>query len=223
MAAFEDLKERLSSEAKNQWDKFQDSSLFIQTKERYENLTPVMQKVTLGAVAVILLYLVLAVPLGFFSSSSESVAAFDDKRQLIRDMLKVSREAQEAPDLPVPPDLGTLRTQIDAQLHAARLLPEQIKGTDNSSEPVKLIPGNLSQGALTVSLAQLNLRQIVDLGHALQSLSPSIKMTDLKMEANARDARYFDVVYKLVMLAVPNQTNELETPEAPPPPKKRGK
>jgi hypothetical protein len=88
---------------------------------------------------------------------------------------------------------------------------------------VKLIPGNLSQGALTVTLAQLNLRQIVDLGHALQSLSPSVKMTDLKMEANAKDARYFDVVYKLVMLAVPSQANEAEPEAPPPPPKKRGK
>ncbi len=221
MAALEDLKEQIGSELKNQWEKFQDSSLFIQTKERYENLTPVMQKVTLGGIAVVLLYLVLSIPLSYFSTSRESVTAFEDKRQLIRDLLKVSREAQEVPDLPVPPDLATLRTQIDAQLQAARLIPEQIKGTENANDPVHLIPGNLNQGALKVNLAQLNLRQIIDVGHALQSISPSVKMTDMKIEASLKDARYFDVVYKLVVLAVPTQ--EAAEPEPPPPPKKKGK
>jgi len=221
MSALDDLKEQLSSEAKNLWEKLQDNSLFIKMKERYENLTPVMQKVTVATIAVIFLYLIFSIPLGYFSASRESVAAFEEKRQLIRDLLKVSREAQEVPDLPVPPDLSTLRSQIEGQLQAARLLPEQIKGTENSSDPIKLIPGNLNQGALNVSLSQLNLRQVIDIGHALQNISPSVKMTDLKMEASLKDARYFDVIYKLVVLAVPSQTETAEI-EPPPQPKKKG-
>lgn len=223
MAAFEDLKERLSSDLKLRWDQLQETSLFIRVKERYENLTPAMQKVTVAGIALLFLYLVFAIPMDFYTASSESVTAFEDKRQLIRDLLKVSRESQDVPDLPVPPDLGSLRSQIENVVSAARLMPEQIKGTENSAEPVKLIPGNLNQGAVTVSLAQLNLRQIIDLGYAFQGISSSIKMTDLKMEANTKDPRYFDVIYKLVILAVPSQQEEMPEPEAPPPPKRKGK
>ncbi len=216
MSALEDLKEQISSEAKQRWEQIQDSSLFIQMKERYENLTPPAQKATVAGIAVVFSLIMFSIPWGYFSASSESVAAFEDQRQLIRDLLKVSRESHEVPDIPVPPDLNALRMQIDGVLQSARLVPEQIKGTENSADAVHLIPGNLSQGALNVSLAQLNLRQVVDIGHSLQSISSSVKMTDMRMEANAKDARYFDVVYRLVILSVPTQAEappEFEPPQ----------
>jgi hypothetical protein len=214
MSALDDLKEQLTSEAKQRWEQIQDSSLFIQMKERYENLTPPAQKATLAGLAVLFLLLIFSLPMGYYSASSEYVTTFEDQRQLIRDMLKVSRESSEVPDIPVPPDLSTLRAQIEAQLQSARLVPEQIKGTENSADAVRLIPGNLSQGALNVSLAQLNLRQVIDIGHSLQSINPSVKLTDLKMEANAKDGRYFDVIYRLVILSVPTQNS---APEFEPP------
>ncbi|MEZ0391523.1 MAG: hypothetical protein ACAH59_04865 [Pseudobdellovibrionaceae bacterium] len=219
--AFEDLKERLVSEFKSQWEQFQDSSLYILAKERYENFTPIQQKLSLVGIALFFTYLLLSLPLSFYSSSSEHVAEFEGKRQLIRDILKVSKETSEGPNLPVPPDVASLKSQIDAELQNARLLPEQIKGTEETSEKVKLDTKNLFQGAVKVTLAQLNLRQIIDLGHKFQSINPSVKMTDLQMVANAKDGRYFDVVYKLAVLNVPSPVEEADEPE--PPPKRRGK
>jgi hypothetical protein len=46
-------------------------------------------------------------------------------------------------------------------------------------------------------------------------------MTDLKMEANAKDPRYFDVTYKLAVLAVPHASEA--APDEPAPPKRRRK
>jgi len=82
-----------------------------------------------------------------------------------------------------------------------------------------LLPGNLSQGVLKVVLSKLNLRQIVDLGFQFQSISSSVKMTDLVMDMSPTDPRYYDVTYKLAILAVPNQMEVVE----PEPPKKKGK
>ena len=56
---------------------------------------------------------------------------------------------------------------------------------------------------MEVNLAKLNLNQILDLGHRFQSINPSVKLKDLIITANHEDGRYFDVVYKLVALAVP--------------------
>jgi hypothetical protein len=67
----------------------------------------------------------------------------------------------------------------------------------------KLISAAMSTGALTIHLAKLNLRQISDLGLKFQNLSPSIKMTDLDVQASMSDPKYFDVQYKLVALKVP--------------------
>jgi hypothetical protein len=219
--ALEDLKERLQSESKLLWEKVQDSALFIKTKDRYENLTPPVQKAVMAGVSLLIVYLFLSIPLGYFSTSSESVTDFESKRDLIRSLVKTSREAQEVPNIAVPPDVNSLKSQIDGQIQAARLLPEQIQATQVVSEKVNLIPGNLIQGVLRVSLLQLNLRQIVDLGYQFQAISPSVKMTDLKMEANAKDSRYYDVTYNLAVLNVPSEAPPVI--EEPAPPKKKGK
>ena len=214
--AFEELKERIQTESKAQWEQFQQSSLYIQIKERYENLTPVMQKVTVVGLAIFFLYLFLSIPLGFYSQSSVYVTEFEDKRQLIRDLLKSSREAQESPDLAIPPQVESLKAQVDSQIQSSKLLPEQILGSQVSMDKPRMIPGNLSQGVLKIDLKKLNVRQILDLGHQLQTVNTSVKMTDMIMQANPEDPRYFDVTYKLAVLAVPSQIEAAPEPAAPP-------
>ncbi|MNL55645.1 hypothetical protein D3C87_1790740 [compost metagenome] len=103
---------------------------------------------------------------------------------------------------------------MDSQIQGAHLLPEQIKGTQTVSNNSKLVPANLTEGMLEVSLAKLNLHQILDMGHRLQSINPSVKLKDMVMSANREDSRYFDVVFKLVALAVPPPP-EVAPPEPP--------
>ncbi len=212
MASFEDIKEQIQNTLKNQWEQFQESSLYIQVKERYENLTPAMQKLTLWGSAALAILIVLSLPISYYSESATYVSEFEEKRQLVRDLLKTSRESQESPDLAVPPSMEQLKSQVDAQIQSARLVPEQILGTQIIPASSKLIPNTLSEGTLKISLAKLNLKQLIDLGYQLQSLNPSVKMLDLQIEANRLDPRYFDVTYKMAALAVPNK---LETPAEP--------
>jgi hypothetical protein len=213
--AFEDFKEQVQSELKNRWEQFQETSLYIQTRERYENLSPNAQKITLAGIATVLALILISFPWGYFSQSSQSIAGFEEKRSLIRQLLKSTRESQEAPNLPVPPDVNSLKNQVESQIQAARLLPEQKRAVTPMDEKTRLIPGNLSQGSLVISLAQLNLRQIIDLGHQFQSISPSVKMTDLDIQASAKDPHYFDVIYKLAVLSVPSQIEAAPEPETP--------
>ncbi len=213
MASFEDFKEQIQNTVKNQWDQFQESSLYIQVKERYENLSPIQQKITLWGCSALAILLVLSAPVSYYSESVTYVSEFEEKRQLVRDLLKTSREAQESPDLSIPPTMEQLKSQVDMQIQAARLIPEQIISTQIIPASSRLIPNNLSEGALNISLAKLNLKQLIDLGYQLQSLNPSVKMLDLRIEANSRDPRYFDVTYKMTALAVPNKMEIPAEPE----------
>lgn len=218
--AFEELREQFQTESKARWEQFQESSVYISIKEKYENLSPAMQKITLAGIVLVLLYLVLAIPLGMYTQSSSYVTEFEDKRELIRDLLKSSREAQESPNLAVPPPVEALKGQIESQLQMAKLLPEQNGGTEVLMDKPRIIPGNLSQGVLSVKLNKLNIRQILDLGHQFQTLNTSVKMTDLVMQANAQDPRYFDVVYKMAVLAVPSAGEMAAEPDQTPPPRR---
>lgn len=215
----DDLKDRLASDARQTWERVQESAAYNQLRDRYENMSPGMQKLTVVAVSAAIALFILSFPYGNLTTSTEYVDEFEGKRMTIRELLKVSRESSEVPEIPAAPPISSLRSNVEAQIRSANLLPEQIKGTQELQNDSNLIPKNLTEGLLQVSLAKLNLRQILDLGHQFQSISPSVKMKDMILTANREDARYFDVVYKLVTLAVPAPPEV--TPEPPPPPRGR--
>lgn len=213
---FEDIKEQVTNATANAWEQFQESSLYQQGKDRFENLTPSMQKLAVISAVAFIFLIFMSFPWSFFSTASESISEFEGKRTLIRDLLKVSREANDTPDIPVPPAIDSLKSNIESTLQAQQLLPDQILAVQTISETSPLIPTHLAQGMLKISLAKLNLRQILDIGHKIQSISPSVKVKDLAIEANAKMPKYFDVTFKVVDLNVPDVAPppEIEEPAA---------
>lgn len=216
MSSFDDLKDRLASDARQTWERISESTAYNQLKDRYENMTPGMQKITLIGGATLLSLLILSIPYGKYMQSTEYVGEFERKRMTIRELLKVSRESSDVPQIPQAPSLEAVRSNVEGQIKAANLLPEQVKGLEVQENTSSLIPKNLTEGLLQISLNKLNLRQVLDLGHQFQSINPSVKLKDMVMTANREDNRYFDVVYKLVTLAVP------APPVAEPEPTSRG-
>lgn len=212
---YEDLKELAISSAKNAWEQTQESSLYQQARDRFENLSPVLQKLSVFFAALLLILIFLSFPWGSFSNSASSVTQFEEKRSLIRDLLKVSRDANETPDIPAPPDMESLKMRAQNYLQTAQLLPEQIKSVEISAEHSALIPAVLTKGILNIKLEKLNIRQIVDIGYQLQTISPSVKMKDLIIEANQQSKLYFDVIYKLAALNVPEAPVNIPEPEEP--------
>ncbi len=216
----DDLKDKFATEGRATWERIQESDAYNQLRDRYENLSPAVQKMTLfGGIAAVAL-IVLSIPYGNFTQSSESVGEFEGKRMTIRELLKVSRESADVPNIQPAPSIDMLRANIDNQIKMANLLPEQIKGTQDAQNNSQLIPANLTEGALDIKLEKLNLRQVMDMGYKFQSINPSVKMKDMVITANRGDSRYFDVVYKLVALAVPSAP---EPPPEEPPSKGKGR
>jgi hypothetical protein len=207
----DDLKDNLKSHLGQIWSRVEDSSFYNQMKDRFENLSPAHQKLTLMGVGALIALLIISIPYSYYSQSAANISTFEAKRSLIRELLKVTRESSEIPDLPVAPPAEELKSKIENQLHMARLLPEQMKGVEIISAETGLIPKSLLEVGLRISMAKLNLRQIVDLGYSFQSISPSVKMNSVNISTNTEDPRYFDVEMRLVTLAVPQP--HMEAPE----------
>ncbi len=214
---FDDLKERILSSLKQTWERIQESSAYNHLRDRFENLTPRGQKAVLAAAVFIFGFLIFSMPYGYWSESQTSVKGFEDRRDIVRRLLKASRESADVPDIPQAPAPEALRTQIENYLREVQLIPEQIKSVEVIPVDSKLIPADMAQGSVAVNLAKLNLRQVLDIGYKLKALSPSVKMTGMQMFPDKQDARYFDVVFKLVSLAVPQVAPPpIPEPEAPP-------
>lgn len=186
----------------------QESQSYQQAQDRYQNMSPGMQKLTMALATVIILFVVLYYPLSNLAESRTALAMFEEKRNLIRELFKTNRESSSAPNIAVPPSADGLRSAVEAILSRAELLPEQILGTSQGAIEGRLIPQNLVSSVLQVKLSKLNLRQIVDIGSSITGISESVKMKDLLITANRQDTRYYDVTYNLYTLKVPEPTVE---------------
>jgi hypothetical protein len=222
MMNIDDIKEKLKTEWQTSVEKLNDSPSVIQIKDKYENLSPLMQKLTLWGGALVIFLCALAIPYSWHSASQEHVDTFLYRRGLIRDLLKAKRDSQSAPQIPVPPSVDTLMSISKDIADRVQLLPEQIIGITRVDEETAGLRADLTQGLVQIRVGQLNLRQIVDMGHQLQSISPSVKLKDLTIEEVTKSPGYFDVSYKLLVLNVPDLNANADNP-APPAPKVRGK
>lgn len=218
MSALDNLKEQIKSLGQKLGQQIQESPAFAQLKDRYENLTPSAQKMTLAAGVAFIVLLLFFLPLSYLSDSQTQLSAFEERRNLIRDLFKTYRDSSATPEVTPPPPLDSLRSNIESILARAELLPEQNIGVSEGSVEGRLIPSALVANVLQVRLAKLNLKQIVDIGSSLVAMSESVKMKDLLISAHRQDTRYYDVTYQLYSLKVPTPTVE-----APPEPEKPSK
>lgn len=213
MSLIESMTGQLKSLGQRVAQQIQESPTYQSAQDRYQNMSPGMQKMTMALSSVLVVAVVLFYPLSKLSDSRTSLSLFEEKRNLIRDLFRTYRESSSAPNIAMPPNFEGLRSAIESILARADLLPEQNIGIAQGGIEGRLIPQTLVSYVLQLKLAKLNLRQIVDIGSSIAGISDSVKMKDLLISTNRQDARYYDVTYALYSLKVPEPT-----PEAPPEP-----
>lgn len=219
---FDDIKDQLLSIWRRILERIQDTPTYTQLKDRFDVLSPRGQKlVVLGGVMIVFAF-ALILPLSWLSESSDTVSAFEDRRSIVRELLKVSREASEVPNIPMAPPISALKLEVESRVKEANLIDGQLKSVDQVEAPSSLIPADKSAGTVMVSVEKINLRQLIQMGTRLTQISPSVKMTDLEIVANREDAHYFDVIFRLTALAVPDLSTPMAVdPEAPAPNNKK--
>lgn len=204
----DDLKDRLREQFQSLMGRVQESSAWIELSEKFQNLSSNAQKAVFAGIALFVCLFFLALPWLYFSGSQSSVAEFEEKRGLIRELFRVSRAAsniQSGADSGVSGD--ELRSLAESALNNANIPQEQrsaLTSYDNRGpQSSSIIPKNVIQDGVEVSLSKLNLNQVVDVGHKLQSMHPNAKMVALEVKATREDPHYFDVIYKIVGFSLP--------------------
>ena len=208
---FDDLKDKLKESAAQIWSRIQESSFYIQLQEKYTDQNPGTQRAMLfGGVALAIL-LVLAIPMIYLTSASDNVAAFEEKKQLLRELYRVGRASSELEAAPPSVDSSTLVSQAQNVLQTAQIPPELVKGVrefDNATpqpgvRALPNVPKAVKQNGVEVALSKMNLRQVVDLGYKLQAMTRGLKMVGLTVDADVSNPHYYDVVYQLISFSLP--------------------
>lgn len=204
----DDIKEQLRDQLNTVWSRIQESSAYNTLREKYEAL-PVPQQKALGIGGLVFAVLFLLwFPYSYISSSSDLMLEFSEKRALIRELLRVSRQSQAQAPIPQGPSLDSLQQAVDNIFNTANLMPEQ-RGQVMSVSPqggLAIIPPSVTQQAFSVDVKKLNLKQIVDIGFELSRTFSAMKLMDLDIQpaSGAPAPGYFDVIYKLVSYNFPH-------------------
>lgn len=200
---FDSLKEQLADQARELWGKIEESSAYITLKERYDGLSPRLQQMIVGGAVALLILFVLSFPYSYVSDAQANLGDFENNRQLTENLLEASRSLHETPPLPPGMDTDMLKAQVKRVASQARLLPEQIgEMSPLSGKITSLAPAIIDQNGISVRLKTLNLRQVVDVSHMLQTITSGIKVIGMDVTQSAAKGNYFDVVYKLVSFSV---------------------
>lgn len=221
MSRLDDIKDQLKTTGQNIWQKIQEQPTYVQMYDRYQVLTPGAQKMVRAGGVLLVIFILVFYPMSLVLTAQDSIASFEEKRNLIRDLFKTYREASSRPNIQVPPTLESLRSSINGILNAADLTAEQNNGVIEASIEGKLIPSALVSHVLEIKLSKLNIKQIIDIGANIVGISESVKMKDMSISAHPPDPRYFDVSFKLYSLNVPEPIPE--PPPEPVKPIKKGK
>lgn len=204
----EDIKDRLYDESKALWARIQDSSSFVQLKERYDSLPPKGQKtVVAGSVVMVFLILFVLFPYSYYSSGDESISQFVINRDLTRELFRVEREVAQ---IQVPNsllDAGSLESQLNSLNTIQKIQDSQRMGVVDftlTPDQQKKIPSRIRASYKSVKFSQLNIQQVTDLATQIERLDPNVRIWSVSILPTAK-ASYFDADFKVALFTLPQR------------------
>lgn len=205
--AFEEIREKIFDSLQGAQSRLEEEELYQKIRERYELLPPIGQKALVAAILFLFVYILFQIPMGYFSRASENLALFEENRDLVLELYRVKRKSAAAPPAQPAMDNSMLESRARSAVLSARVQNDQIKAVsffDNAGpRSSRIIPKAIRQNGVEVRLANLNLTQIVDIGHGLSNLGSTTKIVGFDVKPGSLAGNYFDVVFKVVTFDIP--------------------
>lgn len=204
--AFEEVKDQVLEALQSAKSKLDEFEPYQKVREAYDSMPTLVQKLVLGTIGFLIAFVFFLIPYSFYSSGSENLALFEENRDLVLDLYRVKRKIVSSPQTPPPMDPSSLESYARSAVTGARVQPEQIKAISfvdgSTSKPSTAIPKSVRQNLVEIRLANLNLTQIVDIGHALSNIQ-STKVMSFDLRPGTAEGNYFDVIFKIVSFDIP--------------------
>lgn len=203
----QDFKEQIGETLKNKWNQFQESNLYLNLKEKYDDLAPGAQKgIQAGGVLLVFLFVIMT-PWAWMSGAEDSLLSFESRKSVVRQLLQLKRDLGQAPQIATGYPPSALLSEIQAATQSMGLTPDQVKEvaeiTLTEDPDSKLVPPEIQQLGVQLTVWKLNLDQFVKLSYKLQGINPSAKLLGVDLKANSDDNHYYDVIYQVVMFSPP--------------------
>lgn len=206
---FSTLKDQLTDQLKESWDRIRESSLYVELNEKFEVLPSRIQKIIIISASVLFGLFLFSIPYSSLEESWTYEEGFLDNRDLIRELLRASSTLKQASPLPTSSSTNILQSRVKDVLQEARLTTEQI----GPIQPIlgaktKLASAAVNQDALSIQLKNLNLRQITDIAYRFQNLGPGIQPITLQIQRASGQTHYYDMIVKIFQFSLNISSDE---------------
>ncbi len=192
---FDSLKEKLKAVLQEQ----QESEWFIRVKEKYEELTPTMQKIVRYAGMALVVTIVLWIPVTNLMDASDVNSQFEQRRLALKELLKIERDYSSVPAMPNPPAPFSLKPQLDQKIIGQGLKPEQIKDVQEvSGKDTKTV----EQKGISYNLTHVTVRQAIDIAYELEQTDKSFKLSEFQLDAQQEDPHFYDLRLKIINYSI---------------------
>ena len=197
---FKDLQAKLLEHTHHYLAEFQQSQLYIRTREWYDNLPYRTQKLLKGGIILFPLLFLLQLPIKPFINSFAYQNEIQKHQFLLRKLQEIKKKQSQQKKETPPPPLTQLQSNARKILENANLLNQQIEGVHSIQSFITLAPQLTGKGTVQVSLRKINLNQLLSFSQKFQFIHPGIFIHDMQVEWNKEQQGYLDAVFYLTTL-----------------------
>lgn len=190
-SAWDGFLEKLSSSFQEQ----QEREWFIRLKERYESLPPTSQLLVKFLGAMVMIMALLWVPVTDLMDASDLNTNFSERREALKDLLKIEREYASVPFVPSPAPPAAMRAIFDQKIGLIGIKPEQIKEVQESMERGT---ANAERRGVSLTFTHVTVKQALDLAYELEQADKSLRLTDFQLDAEQADPHFYQLRIKLI-------------------------
>ena len=200
---FEAYKEQFLESFNTYKNKVVESDLYIQLKERYDNLQPNVQTLIKVGASFLIIYFFYSIPASFVSASQEKMEFFNDNRDLTRNLIRAGRIDRHMPFPPPATSSSSMQSAVESKMRSLLVLPEQKLSLGPKSDVASksFVHKNVIQNGLQAKFKKLTLKQAIKIAETMENVRGS-ELINLSIIADKEDPHYFNVEYEMASFSV---------------------
>ena len=208
----ENYKNLFKSNLDSLYEKVTESALYNICLEKYENLDTSRQKWIRFSLFSGCLLCIFYIPASSFLTSLKTARDFKTKKNLIFSLLQ--KDSQTAFSELSPSQFESRISAIVSQFKTAQESPK----ITTLPRSIQLEPSlkKLKYSGKKITIKNINVKTVLDIGLRLDQISPSVKLMKLTMTESKTEKNYFTAVFSLVHFQAPKTLKKI-TPVRPSP------
>ncbi len=194
------LKENLLNFLQPLQEKIQDSEWFQKLIQMYNDLSARNQKITLGLLCILVVFILSLPSISFFSSSRKNLEAFSENYHLIQKLFELQSLATLS--FRQSMSFSFFKTKVERVFKRYSIADEQVIfiNLEQTSSPSKKTTPSQSmfeKELISISLKTLTLKQAIQAASDLEKIGPLVRLDGMEIKKSREEQGYVDVKYRV--------------------------